>query len=72
MESRSLTYTNTTIILEEADPNFAASAVAGNTIYGDGTINTSSQKTTIVNGFESDAEGKTFTVAEIVVPALSS
>lgn len=72
MLSSPLTYTNTTIILEEADPSFGSSAVAGRAIYGDGTINTSAQRATVVSGFESDAEGKTWTVKEIVIPALGS
>ena len=67
-----LTYTNTTIILEDADPNWGSSAVAGSQIYGDGTINTAAQKQTVVQGFESDQGGKVWRANEITVPTLQS
>ncbi|KAH8112263.1 hypothetical protein DFH11DRAFT_516502 [Phellopilus nigrolimitatus] len=60
------TYTNTTIVLDSADPAWGETAVVGSAIYGGGTFGTILQ--TVVNGLTSSQDGKVWSVAEIMIP----
>ncbi|THH01541.1 hypothetical protein EW145_g6892 [Phellinidium pouzarii] len=64
------TYTNTTIILDVANPTWGATEVIGSRIYGDGTIDTNAQQPTIVDGITSSEDGKVWTITNITIPQL--
>ena len=64
------TYTNTTVELDSPETDWQETMVIGSTIYGDDTINTQSQKPTVVNGVSSDSDGSVWSFESISIPQL--
>ena len=65
------TYTNTVIELEDPDGSWQSTSVVGSQVYGDGTINTTGQKATVVEGMSSSEGGKIWSVDQIMIPPLN-
>ena len=64
------TYTNTTIELAAADSAWGSTAVTESEIYGEGSANITGQQPTVVTDLSS-ADGKVWTVGEIMIPAFN-
>ncbi|KAI5117348.1 hypothetical protein M0805_002458 [Coniferiporia weirii] len=65
------TYTNTTIVLDVADPSWGETSTVGSKVYGDGTIDTTAQKPTVITGLSSSEDGKVWTIEKIMIPQLN-